>query len=258
MRLFIKLSYNGRNYNGWQVQPGHPSVQETLERALTIWVKEKIQVTGAGRTDTGVSAVNYIAHFDLSSDTLALFEEPQRTIFKINAILPTDIVVHDIWQVPDVAHARFDALSRTYIYYVHSNKSPFLNEYSYFYPYILDIDKMNRAAGYITGTFDFTSMAKLHTDAKTNICTVTKALWESESPLSNGDDISYKFTITANRYLRNMVRALVGTMLEIGRGRQEPEWIIEVMKLKNRSSAGNSVPAHPLFLTEIEYPDYKL
>lgn len=258
MRLFIKLSYNGRNYNGWQVQPGHPSVQETLERALTIWFKEKIQVTGAGRTDTGVSAVNYIAHFDLSSDTLALFEEPQRTIFKINAILPTDIVVHDIWQVPDVAHARFDAISRIYKYYVHSDKAPFLSEYSYFYPYDLDIDKMNEAARLITGTHDFTSMAKLHTDAKTNICTVTNALWTNGSPFTITENHSFMFTITANRFLRNMVRALVGTMLEIGRGRQEPEWIVDVMNLKNRSSAGNSVPAHPLFLTDIKYPDYSL
>ena len=258
MRLFIKLSYNGRNYNGWQVQPEQPSVQAQLERALTIWFKEPVEVTGCGRTDSGVHAINYIAHFDLASDNMTLSEDMQKSIFKINAILPSDVVVHKIWQVQDDAHARFDAISRRYNYYVHSDKAPFLNEYSFFYPYDLDLDKMNKAAQLITGTHDFTSMAKLHTDAKTNICTVTFALWEKGSPLTITGSESVKFTISANRFLRNMVRALVGTMLEIGRGRHEPEWIIDVLNLKDRSSAGNSVPAHPLFLTDIEYPDYSL
>ncbi|MDD3273359.1 MAG: tRNA pseudouridine(38-40) synthase TruA [Bacteroidales bacterium] len=258
MRLFIKLSYNGRNYNGWQIQPREPSVQAELERALTIWFKESVEITGAGRTDSGVHAINYIAHFDLASVNMTLIEDMQNSVFKINAILPSDIVVHKIWQVPDNAHARFDAISRTYNYYVHSNKAPFLNEYSYFYPYTLNIEKMNRACSLILGTLDFTSMAKLHTDAKTNICTVTNAIWEAKPQMLTGENISYKFTVTANRFLRNMVRALVGTMLEIGRERREPEWIIEVLNLKDRSSAGNSVPAHPLFLTDIEYPEYKL
>lgn len=258
MRLFIKLSYNGRNYKGWQIQPGDPSVQAQLERALTIWFREPVEVTGAGRTDSGVHAVNYIAHFDLACDNMTLSEDMQKSIFKINAILPSDIVVHKIWQVPDDAHARFDAISRTYNYYVHSDKAPFLNEYSLFYPYDLQIDKMNKAAELIIGTHDFTSMAKLHTDARTNICTVTNAIWETGSPSTLYVNDSLQFTITANRFLRNMVRALVGTMLEIGRGRHEPEWITEVLNLKDRSSAGNSVPAHPLFLTDIKYPDYGL
>lgn len=258
MRLFIKLSYNGRNYNGWQVQLGQPSVQAELERALTVWFREPVQVTGAGRTDSGVHAINYIAHFDLASDSMTLWEEQQKTIFKINAILPPDIVVSNIWQVPEDAHARFDAFSRTYKYYVHSEKSSFLTDYSYFHPYKLDLEKMNRAAAFIIGEHDFTSMAKLHTDVKNNICTVTNAVWEKGSPFSFEYGDSYQFTITANRFLRNMVRAIVGTMLEIGRDRQEAEWIIDVLDKKDRSSAGSSVPAHPLFLTDIEYPKYKL
>lgn len=253
MRLFIKLSYNGRNYNGWQSQPGHPSVQAQLERALSIWFKQRIDVTGAGRTDSGVHAINYVAHFNIQSDSLTLPEDTEKTIFKINAILPSDIVVHQIWQVSDDAHARFDAVSRTYRYYVHSQKSVFLNDYSLFYPYKLDIERMNRACSLIEGTHDFTSMAKLHTDVKTNICTVTYAKWESGSPLGFECSDSLQFTVSANRFLRNMVRALVGTMLEIGRGRENPEWIIDVLNSKNRSAAGNSVPAHPLFLTGIDY-----
>jgi len=297
MRFFISLSYNGRSFNGWQVQPGHPSVQSELERAFSLFFGLPLSVTGAGRTDSGVHAVNYVAHIDIE-ERLVRPEDLPRTIYKINAILPSDIVIHDICQVQDDAHARFDATSRSYNYFVHTSKDPFLGQYSYFYPYELDIDKMNEAAQYLLGEQDFTSMAKLHTDVKTNICTVTRALWHPAAPLTfsplaenssirllnqNGelstcvhqkstdsDDRNNTgsrhnnfipatpktlcFTITANRFLRNMVRAVVGSLLEVGRGRKEPIWIKELLEEKNRSSAGNSVPAHPLFLTHIEYP----
>ena len=282
MRYFISLSYNGRSFNGWQVQPRQPSVQSELERAFSVYLGTPLSLTGAGRTDSGVHAVNYVAHVDIDEGLIKPGDLPT-TIYKINAILPSDIVIHDICQVQDDAHARFDAISRSYNYFVHTAKDPFLGQYSYFYPYELDIDKMNEAALFLLGEQDFTSMAKLHTDVKTNICTVTRALWHPAAPLTfspisvnnstrllnaDGELISGDrhsnfipatpktlcFTITANRFLRNMVRAVVGSLLEVGRGRKEPIWIKELLEEKNRSSAGNSVPAHPLFLTNIEYP----
>jgi tRNA pseudouridine38-40 synthase len=182
-------------------------------------------------------------------------------LYKINAILPASIVVTDICAVSPDAHARFDALSRTYNYYVHTIKEPFLTDFSYFFPYQLDIESMNRAAALLIGEMDFTSMAKLHSDVKTNICNVTEALWTPGSPLNTltpaGLTNSYCFTISANRFLRNMVRAIVGSLLEIGRGRRQPEWITQLLSQKDRSAAGNSVPAHALYLTKIEYP-YKI
>lgn len=256
MRFFISLSYNGAAFCGWQRQNNGPSVQEHLESAFSVYLREKIEITGAGRTDTGVHAVNYIAHFDSGNTSLA--KEQQLLLYKINAILPTGIVVTDICAVSPDAHARFDALSRTYNYYVHTVKDPFLTDFSYFFPYDLDIESMNRAAALLIGEMDFTSMAKLHSDVKTNICTVTEALWTPGSPMNNitpaGLANSYCFTITANRFLRNMVRAIVGSLLEVGRGRRQPEWITQLLAQKDRSAAGNSVPAHPLYLTKIEYP----
>lgn len=265
MRYFISLSYNGRAFNGWQVQLGHPSVQSELERAFSVYLGEKIDITGAGRTDSGVHAINYIAHLDIQQPLNP--EELIKLVYKINAILPSDIVLYKICQVPDSSHARFDAIGRTYNYYVHTRKDPFLGEYSFFFPYELDLEKMNFAAGYLLGEKDFTSMSKLHTDVKTNICTVSEAIWTPGAPLNftslskednqGGEITTLFFTITANRFLRNMVRAVVGSLLEVGRGRKEPIWIEEVLEKKNRCEAGSSVPAHPLFLTGIEYP-YRL
>lgn len=265
MRYFISLSYNGRAFNGWQVQLGHPSVQSELERAFSVYLGEKIDITGAGRTDSGVHAINYIAHLDIERPLNP--EELIKLVYKINAILPSDIVLYKICQVPESYHARFDAIGRTYNYYVHTRKDPFLGEYSFFFPYEVDVEKMNLAAGYLIGEKDFTSMSKLHTDVKTNICTVSEAIWAPGAPLNftslskednkGGEITTLCFTITANRFLRNMVRAVVGSLLEVGRGRKEPIWIEEVLEKKNRCEAGSSVPAHPLFLTGIEYP-YKL
>ncbi|MDP3452605.1 MAG: tRNA pseudouridine(38-40) synthase TruA [Bacteroidales bacterium] len=261
MRFFILLSYNGSSYCGWQRQINGPSVQESLENAFSAYLREDVQITGAGRTDSGVHAVNYIAHLDSCNDIL--IKEQQTLIYKINAILPTGIVLHNICQVADDAHARFDAVSRTYQYLVHTKKTPFLNDYSSLFPYPLDIDKMNSAAEYLVGQHDFTSMAKLHSDVKNNICTVTYAKWKMGSPgiitpyekaISSDEGGSFIFTISANRFLRNMVRAIVGSLLEVGRGRQEPEWIADILTKKDRSAAGSSVASHALFLINVKYP----
>ena len=257
MRFFILISYNGSAYCGWQRQKNGISVQEQLEKAFSVFLRESTEITGAGRTDSGVHAINYHAHFDSANPVL--LKDPLKIIYKINAILPPDIVIHDICQVNNDSHSRFDAISRTYRYYVHTFKDPFAAGYSYFFPYSLNIDAMNKAASYLTGERDFTSMAKLHSETKTNICNVTEAIWTPGDPVnlhpeSNG---RFCFTITANRFLRNMVRAVVGSLLEVGRERKSPEWIIEVLNEKERGAAGNSVPAHALFFTEINYP-YKV
>lgn len=247
MRFFIYLTFNGAAYNGWQIQPDKPSVQQTLERALSLYTGEKIAVTGAGRTDSGVHAIDYVAHFD--SEYPLSDGEPQRHIYKLNAILPHDIAVSKIVRVNDNAHARFDAISRKYKYYIHLEKDPFSDKTSHFFHYRADIDSMNSACEHLIGKQDFTSMAKLHSDTKTNICKVTYAQWESIS------DDKLCFTIVADRFLRNMVRAIVGSLLEVGRGKEQAEWIREVLLAKNRCAAGGSVPAKALFLCEIVYPD---
>lgn len=274
MRYFISLSYRGSSYCGWQVQVDRPSVQSDLERAFSIYLGTVIRITGAGRTDAGVHSIGYIAHFDSPNPILA--QDFPKLIYKINAILPSEITLFNICSVADDAHARFDAISRTYKYFIHTKKDPFAGEYSYFFPYEIDVEKMNLAASFLLGEQDFTSMAKLHSDARTNICTVTEAFWTPGSPLgfsagsfppfisdspsrNNPDrtmatDTAFCFTITANRFLRNMVRAVVGSLLDVGRGKQKPESIAAILAAKDRCSAGSSVPAHPLFLTAIEYP----
>ena len=286
MRLFIQLSYNGSAYSGWQRQNNAPSVQAELERAFSIYLRNETEITGAGRTDAGVHAINYVAHLDCCNTEL--LKERQQLLYKINAILPTDITVHDICPVDENNHARFDAVSRTYKYFVHTKKDPFLTQFSYFYPYNLNIEAMNSAIRYLIGKRDFTSMAKLHSETNNNICDVISAGWSNEAPVSVAIDrqstvpttviplsegcihnkphlydhaqtqdssaYSYCFTITANRFLRNMVRAIVGTLLEVGRGVYEPEYVAEIMKKRDRGAAGNSVPPHPLFLVNIEYP----
>ena len=244
MRLFISLSYNGSPFCGWQAQPGGRSVQGELERALTIAFGEPVEVVGAGRTDAGVNARHYIAHFDIHADEV---KEPKRTVRKINAILPKEICVFDIFSVSPEAHARYDAVSRTYRYYLHTAKDPFAR-FSYLYTYNLDMEAMNRAAARLLGTRDFTSLEKTGSDNGTSLCTVSEARWERL------DDTHLVFTVTANRFLRNMVRAMVGTLLEIGRGRKPESWIDEVLSARDRCSAGQSVPGEALFLDEVRYP----
>ncbi len=247
MRFFIYLSYKGTSYFGWQIQPNNPSVQESIEKALTLYTGNSVNITGAGRTDTGVHALNYVAHFD--SDFPFVGKDSPKHIYKLNAILPPDIVIDDIKLVNNIAHARFDAVSRTYKYYIHFNKDPFCNDFSYQIHYETNIKKMNNACEYLLGIHDFTSMAKLHSDVKTNICNVSKAEWEYI------DTNKICFTITADRFLRNMVRAIVGSLLEVGRGKSEPEWIEQILIAKDRGKAGTSVPAKALFLCKIEYPE---
>lgn len=245
MRYFISLSYSGLNYSGWQIQENADTVQGRIEASLRTLLKEEISVTGAGRTDSGVSARNYVAHFD--SDRFQEITDLGHFIYKLNAILPKDIVIHDIKKVSDNAHARFDAVSREYKYYVHTEKDPFSDTYSYRYPYRIDIESMNAAAKYLLGKQDFSSLEKLHGGNDNSICEVYEAYWEETCPYH------YVFTVRANRFLRNMVRAMVGSLLEVGNGKRKPEWIKEMLALKNRSAAGNSVPGNALFLNAIEY-----
>jgi tRNA pseudouridine38-40 synthase len=253
MRFFILLSYDGSHFFGWQRQPNKISVQQIIEEALSTLLRESIQITGAGRTDTGVHAKNYYAHFDSNNNIIT--KEPDFIIYKLNAILPKSIHIADIFLVPSESHARFDAISRTYKYYIHTSKDPFSLQYSYFYPHLVDIESMNDACKFLIGERDFTSLAKLHTDTKSNICSVELAKWEygTFSTIENHKN-HFVFTIKANRFLRNMVRASVGTLLEIGRGKYPINWLEEVLNKRDRCAAGNSVPSNALFLTEIEYP----
>lgn len=236
------LGYNGGNYCGWQVQRNGVSIQEEIEKALAILLRVPTPILGAGRTDAGVHARQMIAHFDADvEDTLMLTE-------KLNRILPKDIAIYKTVRVKDDAHARFDATSRLYKYYITTQKDPFMYPYKYKVHGNIDLDIMNRCSDILFDYVDFTSFSKLHTDVKTNDCKIMYARWEKE-----GED--YIFTIKANRFLRNMVRAIVGTLLEAGRGKLDEAGMRRIIEAKDRSVAGCSVPGNALFLEEVEYPD---
>lgn len=254
MRYFATISYNGAAYCGWQIQKNGTTVEETVEKALSTALGEEIDVTGAGRTDTGVNAIGYTAHFD--SENPSLRNNPNRLLYKINAILPQDILISELYRVHEEAHARFDAVSRTYIYNVHTGKNPFLHAFSYFCKFPLDMEAMNDAARYLIGRQDFSSFEKLHSGSNSSICNVSEAYWERYTPSTGSTEGSecYRFRITANRFLRNMVRAITGSLLEVGRGKAAKEWIKELIEAGDRSAAGQSVPGNALFLTEIKYP----
>ncbi len=243
MRYFIHLSFDGTAYHGWQIQPHSTSVQQTLQDALTTLLRRQTEVVGAGRTDTGVHATCMVAHFDHPEaiDTYQL-------CYKLNKLLPPDIAVHRIEPVDESLHARFSATSRTYHYFVHLQKSPFRRAYSWQVFMPLDFEAMNRAAALLLQYTDFTSFSKVDTDAKTNLCTVSCARWEEVEPGQ------WRFEITANRFLRNMVRAIVGTLVEVGRGKLSMEGFRQVIEGKNRCLAGESVPGKALFLVDITYP----
>lgn len=241
-RYFIELSYNGTRFHGWQVQPNAKSVQETLEFSLSTMCRESIVVTGAGRTDTGVHAVYFVAHFDSEKGNL---DQPD-FVRKLNRFLNADVAVFGITRVERDVHARFDAVSRTYHYFIHQQKDPFLQETSWYYPMYLDVDKMNEACIALLGQHDFTSFSKLHTDVKTNTCTVHDSRWGRE-----GHRLT--FMIRADRFLRNMVRAIVGTMILVGKGKITAEDFIQIIELRDRGLAGASAPPEGLFLTDIEY-----
>ncbi len=240
-RYFLHLAYDGTNYCGWQIQPEVSTVQQTIEKVLSIFVPDHRGIVGCGRTDTGVHARNYYAHFDTE---LPLRDDVQ---YKINAVLPRDIAVYRILPVASGLHARFNATRRQYKYHVHFRKNPFLNAYSAYHAYPLTVDAMNEAATCLLGTHDFSSFARSQTDVKHNNCTVFEAEWQ---PVGEG----LVFTISANRFLRNMVRALVGTMLDIGSGKHAPGHLQKVMEALDRDAAGKSAHPQGLFLENIYYP----
>ena len=242
MRYFVWFGYDGAAYHGWQIQPNGNSVQEELQKGLSTLLREEISVTGAGRTDAGVHARVMVAHFDTEK---AL--DCRQLAYKLNRLLPQDIAVDRVEQVSDDLHARFSATSRTYHYYIHTRKDPFRRAYSCEMHYDLDFAKMNEAGRILTTYEDFGAFCKAHSDVKTTLCQVTKAEWIQTS------DSSWYFEITANRFLRNMVRAVVGTLIDVGRGKLTLDDFRKVIEGKQRSEAGESMPANALFLEEIVY-----
>ena len=241
-RYFITLSYDGTRYHGWQIQPNGDSVQERLQGALSTLLREEVTVTGAGRTDAGVHARMMVAHFDFATPI-----DGQQLTYKLNKILPYDIAVEKVEQVSEDMHARFSATSRTYHYYIHTQKDPFLRAYSCELHYALDFEKMNEAGRILMTYEDFGAFCKAGADVKTTLCQVTAARWVQTS------EITWYFEITANRFLRNMVRAVVGTMIDVGRGRLSLEDFRKVIEGKQRSDAGESMPGHALFLEKVAY-----
>jgi tRNA pseudouridine38-40 synthase len=242
MRYFITLSYDGTRFHGWQIQPNGISVQGELQRALSVLLRQDIQITGAGRTDTGVHASMMVAHFDVPEQL-----DGQQLAYKLNKFLPCDIAIQKIEPVADDLHARFSATSRTYYYYIHTAKIPFKRHYSCELHYPLDFQRMNEAAQMLLEYSDFGAFCKAHSDVKTTLCKVTKAQWHQTS------GHTWYFEITANRFLRNMVRAVVGTLIEVGRGRLSLDDFRKVIEGKRRSDAGESMPGNALFLQNIEY-----
>lgn len=240
-RYFITFSYDGTAYHGWQIQPHSISVQEHLQKALSTLLRQTIEVVGAGRTDTGVHARKMVAHFDFGE------LDCSQLVYKLNKMLPKDIAVYKVEQVSEDMHARFSAKSRTYHYFMHLSKDPFLRAYSWQMYGDLDFDLMNKAALVLMEYRDFTSFSKVNTDTKTNDCTITEAHWDRVG------DNQWRFTISANRFLRNMVRAIVGTLVEVGRGKLTIEQLRQVIEAKDRCRAGDSVPGNALFLVEVLY-----
>lgn len=241
MRYFIKLSYNGTNYHGWQSQPNAVTVQETLNKAMTILFQQPIELMGAGRTDTGVHATMMYAHFDVADSI-----DAGTAVYKLNSFLPKDIAIFDIIAVHSTAHARFDATQRRYEYRMHNHKNPFLTQLSWHHQGYLDVEAMNQAAQRLLTHTDFECFSKVHTDVNTFDCRVSEALWRQE-------ENTLIFTISADRFLRNMVRAIVGTLVNVGTGKITLADFENILKSKNRSEAGFSAPAHGLYLTEITY-----
>lgn len=243
-RYFIYLGYNGKNFSGWQVQPNGITVQQCIEEALATLFRRPVPIVGAGRTDAGVHARTMIAHFD--------WDEPIADLpflaEKLNRLLPKDIAIYRIVPVRPEAHARFDATSRTYKYYITTHKDPFNYDLVYKMTGKLDFEAMNEACKVLFDFVDFTSFSKLHTDVKTNNCRIYKAGWEQEGNV-------WVFTVQADRFLRNMVRAIVGTLLEVGRGKLTIEGFRKVIEAKDRCKAGTSVPGHALYLVDVTYPE---
>ncbi len=242
-RYFIKLAYNGQNYHGWQIQENAHTVQAELNQKISLLLGHDINLVGCGRTDTGVHAREFYAHFDVPEVRLPLKD----LVYKLNRFLPEDIVVYGISEVSLDLHSRFSAISRTYKYYIHTIKNPFSAGLSMTYDGELNVEDMQAAADYLLNYNDFTSFSKLHTQTKTNICLIKEARWEIFPD-------QLVFTITADRFLRNMVRAIVGTLFEVGKGKLSPQDIPAIIESKDRGKAGFSVPAEGLFLERVIYP----
>ena len=247
MRYFIKFSYLGTDFHGSQRQPNGNTVQETMEKALAMIFREEVPLTFAGRTDAGVHAREMYAHFDLT-DSQSPLANSHNIVFRLNGILPNSIAIHDVLPVTDDAHARFSATRRTYEYHIVDHKDPFSQTLATRVRPGLDFLAMNEAAKYLIGKQDFASFCRSNTDVKTTICDLTRAEWQV---LDNGHAV---FTIAADRFLRNMVRAVVGTLFEVGRDKMTKEQFAEVITKHNRSAAGDSAPAEGLFLVQIDYP----
>ena len=257
MRYFIFFGYDGTNYHGWQIQPNANSVQQELQRALSILLRKDIEVVGAGRTDTGVHARHMAAHFDWCLNEENDVEENHseekipmeldQLVYRLNRILPRDISVYEVRLVPTEMHARFSATSRTYHYYIHTRKDPFQRHYSLQMNYPLNFEKMNEAAEHFLHHEDYAAFCKAGGDNKTTICHVTAARWVQTSPTT------WYFEITANRFLRNMVRAVVGTLIDVGRGKITLEQFLDILHNGSRSDAGESMPGNALFLEEVGY-----
>lgn len=241
-RYFITFAYDGTAYHGWQIQPNGNSVQEELQKALSTILRETIEVVGAGRTDAGVHARRMTAHFE----TEANFDCAQLA-YKLNRLVPRDIAIYDVYPVDADMHARFSATLRTYHYYIHTRKNPFLRHYSCELHYQLDFDLMNQAAARLLAVDDFGAFCKAHADVKTTLCNVTEAVWVRDT----GD--AWHFRISANRFLRNMVRAVVGTLIEVGRHRMTLQQFDDVVASGSRSNAGESMPGNALFLEDVKY-----
>ncbi len=241
-RYFIQLAYKGTNYHGWQIQDNAPTVQAELNKTLSILLNQTIETIGCGRTDTGVHASDYYAHFDSLN-----IKNIEQLIYKLNKFLSKDIAVYKIFKVKNDANARFDAIERTYNYYITKRKDPFLTESAYYYYGNLDINEMNKAAEILLSYKNFEAFSKSNTQVNNYICHISYAKWTEKNDV-------LKFEISANRFLRNMVRAIVGTLLEVGKGNINLEEFKQIIECKNRSKAGFSVPAYGLFLSNIKYP----
>ncbi len=246
MRYIIRLAYKGTHYHGWQKQHNARTVQSVLDEKLSLLMGENIETLGCGRTDKGVHAKDFYAHFDTTKSV-----DCNHIVYKLNHILPNDIVVYAVQEVEGTFNARFDATSRTYEYWITQQQNPFLIEQAWYQYGKLDIDKMNEASAMLIGKKDFESFSKVHTQVNNFICDIMYARWEFA-------DDKLVFTIQANRFLRNMVRAIVGTLIEVGKGRLTLQDVQDILDSKNRCEAGQSVPAHGLFLTKIEYPNLQL
>tara|TARA_R110002020_G_scaffold85914_6_gene211953 strand:- start:119789 stop:120541 length:753 start_codon:yes stop_codon:yes gene_type:complete len=246
LRYFIEIAYNGSNYHGWQRQPQSSSVQQMLEKAISTILRAPISITGAGRTDTGVHAKQLFAHVDLDENWDA--SDCEQFKYKLNRFLPADIAILNILPVKMDAHARFDAVSRSYEYIINVEKNPFTTGQAYYFQHRLDIDAMNEAANFLVGSKDFKCFSKTNTDVNNYICAVTEAYWEQR-----GSQLIFR--VSANRFLRNMVRAIVGTLLEIGKGKQGVAHMQDVLASRDRGVAGTSAPAHGLYLVSVKYPE---